>query len=377
MSASAVATPFTAADIEAMRHALGLAALGMNSTDPNPRVGCVLVRDGKVVGEGWHERAGEGHAEARALQHAGGAAAGATAYVTLEPCAAQGRTPPCTQALIGAGIRRVIFAAGDPNPRMRGGAEQLRQAGIDVREGLLAAEARALNPGFFKRNEQGLPWVRVKLGASLDGRTALASGESRWITSNEARHDTQLYRARSSAVLSGIGTVLADDPALNVRLKGANRQPLCVILDSQLRTPIGARLLNRAGAKLIFCAGDNSGQVDAVLAERRAALEARGVRIEEVPGAGGALDLQVVLRRLAQLECNELWVEAGARLAGAFIAANLVDELIVYIAPSLMGHQARPLAELPVLEHLQDRPQFTFTDVTRVGSDVRLTLARA
>lgn len=377
MSSDPTAFKFSAADQEVMQQALGLAALGMNTTDPNPRVGCVLVRDGSIVGEGWHERAGEAHAEALALQHAGLAAAGATAYVTLEPCAAQGRTPPCTGALIAAGVKRVIFAASDPNPRMRGGAEQLQNAGVEVHGGLLAAEARALNPGFFKRIEQGLPWVRVKLGASLDGRTALASGDSRWITSNEARQDAQLYRARSSAVLSGIGTVLADDPALNVRLEGVSRQPLCVILDSNLRTPLGARLVNRDGPTLIFCAGENSGQIDAVLAARRTALEERGVRIEAVPGTAGALDLLVVLRRLAQLECNEIWVEAGARLAGAFIAANLVDELIVYLAPSLMGHQARPLAELPLLEQLQERLQFGFSDVTRIGTDLRLTLTRA
>jgi len=358
------------ADIEHMRHALGLAALGTNTTDPNPRVGCVLTRAGIVVGEGWHERPGGAHAEVRALQAAGAGARGCTAYVTLEPCAAQGRTPPCTAALIEAGVRKVIYAAGDPNPRMQGGAAQLRQAGIEVAAGLLAAEARELNPGFFARLERQRPWVRLKLGASLDGRTALADGASRWITGKQARADAQLYRARSSVVLSGIGTVLADDPALNVRLEGASRQPLRVVLDSALRAPPGARMFNREGQALIF--------VSSALADLVARAEPyarQGVRVEAVaPAAGGGLDLPAVLARLAVLEANEVWVEAGARLAGALLTQRLVDELVLYVAPCLLGAEALPLAQLPRLASLDQRLALRFHEVTRIGADLRLVL---
>ena len=295
-----------------MRHALGLAALGLNTTDPNPRVGCVLVRAREIVGEGWHERAGAAHAEVRALQSAGTYARGATAYVSLEPCAAHGRTPPCTEALIAAGVARVVFAVADPNPKMTAGAEVLRAAGIEVVTGLLEAEARELNPGFFCRHERQRPWVRLKLGASLDGRTALANGESRWITGKLARADAQLYRARSSVVLTGIGTVLADDPALNVRIDGASRQPLRVVLDSQLRAPPSARVFAGEGLACVFTSSADL--------ERTKALEARGVCVERVVAAAdsGGVDLAAVLARLAALEANELWVEAGSRVAGAF-----------------------------------------------------------
>jgi diaminohydroxyphosphoribosylaminopyrimidine deaminase/5-amino-6-(5-phosphoribosylamino)uracil reductase len=358
------------ADIEHMRHALGLAALGTNTTDPNPRVGCVLTRAGIVVGEGWHERAGGAHAEVRALQAAGEGARGTTAYVTLEPCAAQGRTPPCTQALIAAGVRKVIYAAADPNPRMQGGAAQLRAAGIEVAAGLLAEDARELNPGFFSRLERQRPWVRLKLGASLDGRTALADGSSRWITGKQARADAQLYRARSSVVLSGIGTVLADDPALNVRLEGASRQPLRVVLDSALRAPPGARMFNREGEALIFVSSALSD-----LTARAAARTRQGVRVEAVaPAAGGGLDLAAVLARLAALEANEIWVEAGARLAGALLAQRLVDELVLYVAPCLLGADALPLALLPQLTSLEQRLALRFHEVTRIGADLRLVL---
>ena len=356
-------------DIEHMRHALGLAALGTNTTDPNPRVGCVLTRADIVVGEGWHERAGGAHAEVRALQAAGAGARGTTAYVTLEPCAAQGRTPPCTEALIAAGVRKVIYAAADPNPRMLGGAAQLRQAGIEVAAGLLAEEARELNPGFFARLERQRPWVRVKLGASLDGRTALADGSSRWITGQQARADAQLYRARSSVVLSGSGTVLADDPALNVRLEGASRQPLRVVLDSALRVPPGARLFNREGQALIFVSNTL-----ADLATRAEPYVRQGVRVEAVPAAGGGLDLAAVLARLAALEANEVWVEAGARLAGALLAQRLVDELVLYLAPCLLGADALPLALLPPLASLEQRLALRFHEVTRIGEDLRLVL---
>jgi diaminohydroxyphosphoribosylaminopyrimidine deaminase/5-amino-6-(5-phosphoribosylamino)uracil reductase len=357
--------PEPTGDAAHMHHALGLAELAINNTDPNPRVGCVVVREGVVVGEGWHEQAGGPHAEVHALQAAGGAARGATAYVTLEPCASHGRTPPCTDALLAAGVARVVYGAADPNPRMGGGAAQLRAAGVTVEGGLLAAESRALNPGFHSRFERGRPWVRLKLGQSLDGRTALASGESRWITSPEARADVQLYRARSSVVLTGIGTVLADDPALNVRVQGASRQPRRVLLDSGLRVPAAARLLNREGEALVFT---TLGECPA-----RSALEARGIRVQALPAAsGGGLDLEAVLRQLAALEANEVWVEAGARLAGAFLSAGLVDELVLYVAPSLLGSDARPLALLPGPAQLAERLQFEFSSVVRIGPDLRI-----
>jgi diaminohydroxyphosphoribosylaminopyrimidine deaminase / 5-amino-6-(5-phosphoribosylamino)uracil reductase len=358
---------WSAADEQYMRHALGLAALGLNSTDPNPRVGCVLVRDGRVVGEGWHERAGGAHAEVRAIESAGDDARGATASVTLEPFSGHGRTPPCTAALLAAGVRRVIYAASDPNPAMREGAARLQDAGCAVAGGLLAEEARALNVGFFARHERGRPWVRVKLGASLDGRTALANGESRWITGKQARADAQLYRARSSVVLTGIGTVLADDPAMNVRIDGANRQPLRVVLDSRLRLPLSARIIDREGAMLLFTSA-------AADAGRRAALEQRGVRVELLPlAAGGGLDLNAALARLAQLQANEVWVEAGPALAGALLAAKLADELVLYLAPCLLGPQALPLAQLPALAALEDRWALQYEEVVRIGADLRIT----
>jgi diaminohydroxyphosphoribosylaminopyrimidine deaminase/5-amino-6-(5-phosphoribosylamino)uracil reductase len=358
-------------DIHYMRRALELAQRGLYSTDPNPRVGCVIVRDGHIVGEGWHERAGEPHAEVHALRDAGADAAGSTVYVTLEPCSHTGRTPPCTTALIEARVRRVLYAIGDPNPQVDGrGAAALRDAGIETGSDLLAAEARALNPGFFKRMQCGQPWVRVKLGASLDGRTALANGESRWITGKEARQDAQRYRARSSAVLSGSGTVLADDPALNVRIDEATRQPMRVVLDSSLRVPPSARMFDREGPATVFTADAS--------ALACAELIRRGVRVEVVPrAAAGGLDLQAVLRRLATLAINEVWVEAGATLAGALLHADLVDELIVYVAPSLLGPAARALVDLPQISSLDTRLQLKFTEVTTIGADLRLTAVPA
>ncbi|HEY3731955.1 MAG TPA: bifunctional diaminohydroxyphosphoribosylaminopyrimidine deaminase/5-amino-6-(5-phosphoribosylamino)uracil reductase RibD [Steroidobacteraceae bacterium] len=349
-----------------MQRALDLAARGLYTTDPNPRVGCVLVREGEIVGEGWHERAGEAHAEVAALTAAGARARGATAYVTLEPCNGSGRTPPCVPALVGARLSRVLYAADDPNPRMRGGAAALRARGIDAVGGLLAQQARALNPGFIKRMTQGLPWVRVKLGASLDARTALANGASRWITGQAARKDAQRYRARSSVVLSGSGTVLADDPALNVRVEGATRQPLRVLLDSGLRVPPQARMFDREGPALVFTASTDGA--------RRGALERAGVRVEAaLSAAGGGLALEPILRRLAELEANEVWVEAGARLAGALLQQRLVDELIVYLAPSLIGPSGRPLAELPPIAQLDQRLGLKFTECVPIGPDLRLT----
>ncbi|MFO1425294.1 MAG: bifunctional diaminohydroxyphosphoribosylaminopyrimidine deaminase/5-amino-6-(5-phosphoribosylamino)uracil reductase RibD, partial [Candidatus Competibacteraceae bacterium] len=317
-----------------MACALALARRGLYGTDPNPRVGCVLVREGTIVGEGWHERAGEPHAEANALEMAGERARGATAYVTLEPCCHYGRTPPCTDALLRAGITRMVAAMLDPNPRVAGrGLAQLRAAGIRVECGLLEAEAQALNPGFIQRMTQGRPFVRVKLAMSLDGRTALASGQSQWLTGEAARQDVQRLRARSSAILTGIGTVLADDPSLNVRLPEAPRQPSRVILDTELRTPPTARTLRLPGSVLLFTAvADPATQ---------APLRVAVAEIIVVPRAEQGLDLRAVMAELARRECNEIHVESGPTLAGALLQAGLMDELVVYIAPLLLGDKAR------------------------------------
>src|SRR5579863_3364024 len=339
-----------------MARALELAERGLETTHPNPRVGCVIAHGEEILGEGWHERAGEPHAEINALGAAGPKAAGATAYVTLEPCSHHGRTPPCVDALIAARLARVIFALEDPNPRVSGrGAAALRRAGVVVESGLMAAEAAELNPGFLTRMRTGRPWVRVKLAMSLDGRTALANGASQWITGPAAREDVHRWRARSSAILTGIGTVLADDPRLDVRLpdppSGRPRlQPLRVILDARLQTPPGAKMLTVGGSVLIMTIADQ-GADEVQLAGRRAALIERGAVIEELPasessmavGTGGLrLSLPDMLDRLGGLEINELWVEAGPRLAGALLRQTLVDELILYVAPKLLGPQARP-----------------------------------
>jgi diaminohydroxyphosphoribosylaminopyrimidine deaminase/5-amino-6-(5-phosphoribosylamino)uracil reductase len=350
-----------------MRRALELALRGLTSTDPNPRVGCVVVKAGRIVGEGWHERAGGPHAEVQALRAAGAEAQGATVYVSLEPCAHTGRTPPCTQALVAARVRRVVYASDDPNPLVNGaGAQALRAAGVQVSAGVLAQQAGAINPGFFKRMRTGLPWVRIKLAASLDGRTALANGESRWISGEAARADVQRFRARSSAILTGSGTVLADDPALTVRIDAVERAPLRVVLDGALRVSATARVFAGEGAAMVFTASSDSA--------RRAELERRGVRVESVArGSDGALALEPVLRRLGQLQANEIWVEAGARLSGALLRAQLVDELIVYLAPLLLGPAARPLLELPQIASLSEAARLQFTDCTRIGEDWRLT----
>jgi len=358
---------FSERDRQHMGRALALAERGATTTHPNPRVGCVIVRDEETVGEGWHEWAGEPHAEIAALRAAGAAARGATAYVTLEPCSHHGRTPPCVNALIEAGVARVVFAIEDPNPRVRGaGAEALRHAGIGVASGLMAQEAADLNAGFFTRMKHGRPWVRLKLAMSLDGRTALANGASRWISSEAAREDVQHWRARSSAVLTGIGTVLADDPRLSVRLPSVRaRPPLRVILDTALRTPPTARLLDENGPVWIFTASENAG--------RRQALEARGARVERLEGAGRP-SLPQVLTRLAAAEINELMVEAGATLAGELIRTQLVDELLLYVAPILLGPQGRALVTLPELTELAQSPRFEIIETRPIGVDVRLRL---
>jgi diaminohydroxyphosphoribosylaminopyrimidine deaminase / 5-amino-6-(5-phosphoribosylamino)uracil reductase len=367
---------FSDFDRFAMQRALTLAARGLESTDPNPRVGCVIAQRGRIVGEGWHERAGEPHAEVAALHAAGAQAAGASLYVTLEPCSHQGRTPPCTAALITARVARVVYATGDPNPLVDGrGAAALREAGIVVEAGLLEQEAIELNAGFFRRMRQGRPLVRVKLAMSLDGRTALASGESRWITGEAARLDVHRWRARSSAVLTGVGTVLADDPRLDVRLPpegdAPRRQPLRVVLDTRLRTPEKARLFEVPGDVLILTAlaAPNDAHV--------ARLSARGARIESLPAAGNRLSLPAVIDRLGELELNEVLVEAGATLAGALLHQSLADELLLYVGPRLLGPSARALVNLPELRELKDAPAFALLETQQVGEDLRLRLRPA
>ncbi|WP_446831927.1 bifunctional diaminohydroxyphosphoribosylaminopyrimidine deaminase/5-amino-6-(5-phosphoribosylamino)uracil reductase RibD [Candidatus Foliamicus sp.] len=362
------------ADRRWMKQALELARRGLYSTDPNPRVGCVLVKNGECVGSGWHQRAGQAHAEINALQDAGGAARGADCYVTLEPCSHQGRTGPCADALVTAGVVRVVFAGRDPNPAVSGGgARRLREAGIEVEAGILESEARELNPGYFSRWERGRPWVRVKLAASLDGRTALANRESQWITSPEARSDGHGWRARSSVILTGSGTLLADDPRLDARRDdlGEIKAPARVVLDSSLRTPATARLFAEPGAVyLLHCEGsETSGQ------DRIGALRAAGADVMQLPaGADGRVSLPAALGLLAELEYNEVQVEAGAVLSGALLREDLIDEVILYTAPVLLGSGARGLFELPVLKNMPERPAFRISEVARIGPDLRLVL---
>lgn len=367
---------FTPADAEFMARALQLARRGLYTTHPNPRVGCVLVRDGKIVGEGFHARAGEAHAEIRALQAAGKKARGATAYVSLEPCNHHGRTPPCTDALIEAGVTRVVAAMRDPNPQVAGGGlAALSAAGIEVASGLLEGSAQALNPGFISRMTYGVPWVRVKSAMSLDACTALASGESRWVTGAAARHDVQRWRARADAILTGIDTVIADDPSLNVRLdaaelgiEGAVAQPLRVVLDSRLRISPEARLFRLPGKVLVIAAEGRVG------AAARAALEARGAEIATVPAAksGRGLNLAEVLRLLGRRGINEVHVETGATLAGALIREGLVDELVIFVASHLLGGGARGVFLLPAIETMGERTHLEITQTRRVGDDWRL-----
>lgn len=348
-----------------MERALELARRGLYTTQPNPRVGCVIVRDGDVVGEGWHRRAGGPHAEALALQAASEKARGATAYVTLEPCSHHGRTPPCADALVEAGLSRVVIASSDTNPQAAGGVARLRGAGIEVETGLLEAAARELNIGFFHRIERGRPWVRMKLAMSLDGRTALADGESKWITGEAARADVQHWRARSSAILTGSGTVLADDPRLTVRLDPPFTPPLRVALDRHLRTPAGAHLLDGSAPTLLLHGA--SAQPAACHAD---------VECGVVAECDTGLDLPAVVAALAERECNEVHIEAGATLCGALMQAGLVDELLVYIAPVLLGSQARGLLDLPSPASMAERRNLTLLGEQRLGGDVRLHLRR-
>jgi diaminohydroxyphosphoribosylaminopyrimidine deaminase/5-amino-6-(5-phosphoribosylamino)uracil reductase len=352
-----------AADSQRMAQALRLAERGLYTTSPNPRVGCVLARENKVVGEGWHERAGEPHAEVHALRAAGKLARGSTAYVTLEPCSHHGRTPPCADALIAAGVARVVVAMQDPNPLVAGqGLKKLRAAGIEVECGLMETAASELNTGFVSRMTRGTPWVRSKIAASLDGRTALANGTSKWITGEAARRDVQHWRARSCAVLTGIGTVLADDPKLNVRELMTGRQPLRVVLDSQLRISPEASILS--GGTLVYTV---SSDVTGL-----AVLRAKGAEVVTLAGADGKVDLAAVMRDLGQRGINEVLVEAGRTLNGAMLKAGLVDELVLYLAPQLLGDAARGLAGLGELTQLQQRVALQWNDVRQVGNDLRI-----
>ena len=355
-----------------MAQALRLAERGLYTTSPNPRVGCVLVREGVVVGEGWHQRAGESHAEIHALQAAAGVARGATAYVTLEPCSHYGRTPPCHQALIQAGIARVVIAMQDPNPKVAGqGVAQLRAAGIEVECGLMEAAARELNIGFFARMTRGTPWLRSKIAASLDGRTALKNGASKWITSEAARQDVQHWRARSCAVLTGIGTLLADNPQLNVRGIPTSRQPMRVLLDSELRLPLNAAILQPLSSP-------SSGEINVVVytaindKTKILAMKKLGAEVVVLPDANGRVDLNAALRDLAEKGCNEVLVEAGATLNGALLNAGLVDELVLYMAPQLLGDMARGMAQLGEMTALDQRVQLEWQDVRHVGKDLRI-----
>jgi diaminohydroxyphosphoribosylaminopyrimidine deaminase/5-amino-6-(5-phosphoribosylamino)uracil reductase len=351
-----------------MARALRLAERGLYTTTPNPRVGCVLVKEGVVVGEGWHVRAGEPHAEIHALRAAGVAARGATAYVTLEPCSHHGRTPPCANALIDAGVARVVAAMRDPNPQVSGGGQALLTlAGIQAEVGLLEAEARELNIGFIARMSRGRPWLRVKTAASLDGRTALLNGESKWITEPAARADVQAWRARACAILTGVGTVLADDPRMNVRDLDTPRQPLKIIVDSRLNTPPTAQILH--GGALIACAVDDPA--------RRAALEAAGAQVLCIPGPKGRVGLAALIGELGQRGLNEIHVEAGATLNGALLDAGLVDEWIAYLAPLVLGDAARGVFALPPLTDMANRLPFQLLDSRHIGNDLRLTLRPA
>jgi diaminohydroxyphosphoribosylaminopyrimidine deaminase/5-amino-6-(5-phosphoribosylamino)uracil reductase len=352
-----------------MRRAIELAELGRYSTDPNPRVGCVITQGERVVGEGAHLKSGEAHAEALALKAAGAAARGATAYVTLEPHCHKSRTPPCTDALIRAGVRRVVSGTLDPNPQVSGaGVKQLEAAGMQVEVGLLNDDVRELNLGFEKRMTTGRPRVRVKVAASLDGRVALANGASRWITGEAARADVQRLRAESSAVLTGIETVLADDPQLNVRdpkIELLGRQPLRVVLDTKLRMPHAARMFKMAGEVLVFAAAEG--------VSAAAKLEAAGAKVVASPVAkDGRVDLPHVIAELGRRQCNDVLVEAGPTLAGQFLQLGLADELIVYLAPVILGPDARPMAVIAGLNRIEDAARYTLKHMSRVGDDVKL-----
>ncbi len=354
-------TAFSDTDHAMMRRALALAERGLYTTTPNPRVGCVIARNDRLVGEGWHETAGGPHAEVVALERAQGEARGATAYVTLEPCNHTGRTPPCTQALIAAKVARVVAAMRDPNPQAAGGGETLAAAGVRFEHGLLEHEAREMNLGFLSRVTRGRPWVRLKAAATLDGRTALADGTSQWITGAEARADGHRWRARACAILTGIGTVKADDPRLTVRDVETPRQPLRVIVDSRLEIAQEAKIL----------------QGDPVLVFAGRAGTVKNAEVVALPNAGGKVDLPRMLEALAKRGVNELHVEAGFRLNGSLLREGCVDELLLYLNPSLLGDAAQGIADLPAVAALKERLALRVVSIDRVGEDLRLLLRTA
>lgn len=355
---------FSADDFRLMARALQLAERGLWTTSPNPRVGCVLVRAGEIVGEGWHAKAGEPHAEVHALRAAGERARGATAYVTLEPCSHHGRTPPCAEALIAAGVTRVVAAMGDPNPLVGGkGLALLRENGIETACNLLESEAQELNIGFVSRMTRGRPWLRLKAASSLDGKTALSNGVSQWITGPEARRDGHRWRARACAILTGIGTVRDDDPQLTVRDVETTRQPLRVVVDSRLETPLTAKILN-GGPVLIAAAVDD--------AKKANLLRSTGAEVLILPNAHGKVELKSLLEALGARGINEVHAEAGFKLNGSLLREGLVDELLLYLAPCLVGHHAAGLFNLPELTTLGDKQLLQIRDLRQIGADIRL-----
>lgn len=355
---------FSGFDHQCMAEALRLAALGMNSTQPNPRVGCVIAAEGKILGRGYHQRAGGPHAEIHALQDAGTAAHGATAYVTLEPCSHHGRTPPCATALVQAGIKRVVMAMEDPHEFVNGaGRRMLQDAGMVVETGLMKEAAESLNPGFLQRVRLGRPWVRIKLASSIDGRTALANGASQWISSAASRQDVQLWRARSSAILTGIGTVLADDPRMTVRPEGVVQQPLRVIADSRWRTPVSSRILQQPGKVIIAGSQRYEAPLD---------LRSSGAQLLGLPEVDGKLDLRALLAALAREQINELQVEAGETLCGSLLKLGLVDEVLLYQAPVILGEGGSGLFAGLEMSSMQNRIHLQLIESGFVGDDQRL-----
>lgn len=359
-------------DMRFMARAIQIARKGLYTTHPNPRVGCLLVKDAEIVGQGYHLRAGEPHAERNALADAGNRAYGSTAYVTLEPCCHHGRTPPCTEGLIQAGIKRVVIAMLDPNPLVAGkGKKKLIEMGIAVDTGVLESQARALNPGYIKRMVEGLPFVRCKLAMSLDGRTAMASGESQWITTTAARQDVQRLRAHSSAIMTGAGTVVADNPALNVRNSPPGseespplQQPLRVVLDPQLTISPNAKILQKPGTCLVV---SSVNKIDAA-----AKLSAAGAEVVTLAGSEEQIALEPLLKFLATKEVNEVLIESGSTLAGSALAEGLIDELIIYAAPHIMGDSAQGLFHLPQLTKMEQRIELRLKDLRMVGQDIRI-----
>ncbi|MCB1986578.1 MAG: bifunctional diaminohydroxyphosphoribosylaminopyrimidine deaminase/5-amino-6-(5-phosphoribosylamino)uracil reductase RibD [Burkholderiales bacterium] len=360
---------FKPVDYVMMSQALRLAEKGLYTTSPNPRVGCVITQNDRIVGSGWHEKAGQAHAEINALSMAGDQARGATAYVTLEPCSHHGRTPPCVDALIKAGISRVVIAMEDPNPLVLGnGIEALRQAGIDVQTGLLHEQAQALNIGFKTRMQHGRPWVRLKIAASLDGKTALNNGRSQWITDEAARRDGHRWRARSCAMMTGVNTILTDNARLTVRHIPTTRQPKKIIIDNRLQISLDASVLQGEETFIFTAACENT--------EKIGVLEKMGVQVM-ISGKADKVDLTVMMATLAELEFNEILVEAGSGLNGALLQAGLVDELIIYLAPSLLGNNAKAMLQLPELVNLDQKVALKIEDTRMVGQDIRIIVRPA